>query len=364
MKKKEDEEIRNEVAEIDLKIEELRKRRRALLSELGEGRLSWSMIFIGAFGALMIGLGIIALFAANWDVFGREARAAIALAPVVVCGVVAICAHVKGVGSRTFWEPVGILWCVSVAAATCLVAQTYQVGGSVPGLVLLVALLLLPVIWTTRAAVPMAFWPVMAIVWTISNMEGGCVERSLVLAVKGTAMMAISLPAYIVFLKDRPHKAAFISVQVVTGLVYSLGLAILLCVALPLRHDDMTLPIVVFWLCAALVAGAGRIFSLPVWGMIGALVAAGATFPTPFLKETSVYLVALVLASGIIAYGISKLRLGFANIGTVTFLWLVLGKFFESRVSFTVKGVVLIVSGVVLTMLNVVLVRMRKARRV
>ena len=363
MKRKEDNEIRNEVAEIDLQIEELRKRRRALLSELGEGRLSWGMIIIGTFGALMIGLGIIALFAANWDVFGREARAAIALAPVVVCGVVASCAHAKGVKSRTFWEPLGILWCVSVAAATCLVAQTYQVGGSVPGLVLLVALLMLPVIWTTRAAAPMAFWPVMAIVWTISNLTGGGVKCSFALAAKGTALMALSLPAYIIFLKDRLPKAAFISVQVATGLVYSLGLAILLCVALPLRNADMTQSIGIFWLCAALVVGAGRIFSLPVWGMIGTLVAAGATFPTPFLKETSVYLAALVLASGIIAYGISRLRLVFANIGTVTFLWLVLGKFFESSVSFTVKGVVLIVSGVVLTVLNVALVRIRKARR-
>ena len=62
-------EIRREVAEIDLKIEELRNRRKALLSELGEGCLSWGTIIIGGFGALMIGLGVIALFAANWDAF-------------------------------------------------------------------------------------------------------------------------------------------------------------------------------------------------------------------------------------------------------------------------------------------------------
>ena len=50
-------EIRSKVAEINLKIEELRNRRKALLSELGEGRLSWSAIITGGFGALMIGLG-------------------------------------------------------------------------------------------------------------------------------------------------------------------------------------------------------------------------------------------------------------------------------------------------------------------
>ena len=110
---------RREVEEIDLKIAELKKRRRELVAELGEGRLSWGAIIAGAFGALMIGLGVIALFAANWDAFGREARAAIAVAPVVACGAVAVTAALKDVKTRALWEPLGILWCISVSAATC-----------------------------------------------------------------------------------------------------------------------------------------------------------------------------------------------------------------------------------------------------
>ena len=86
-------EVRSEVAEIDLKIVELKKRRKELLAVLGEGSLSWGMLILGGFGALMIGLGVIALFAANWDEFGREARAAIALAPVVACGATAVWAR-------------------------------------------------------------------------------------------------------------------------------------------------------------------------------------------------------------------------------------------------------------------------------
>lgn len=360
--KQNESEVRREVAEIDLKIEELRNRRKALLSELGEGRLSWGTIIIGGFGALMIGLGVIALFAANWDAFGREVRAVIALTPVVVCGVAAIFAHAKGVKSHALWEPIGILWCVSVAAAVSLVAQTYQVGGSVPGLVLLVALLMLPVIWVTRAAVPMALWPIMAIVWTISSAGGGGGGHSAVLAVKGVVLMALSLPAYIAFLRSSPRKAALVTVQVVTGLIYSFGLGLLVSVVLPLGYDG-TPYVCVFWLCAALVAGAGKVFALPVWGMIGTIVAAAATFPTPVFHDGSTYFIAIAIVGGIIAYGVSKLRIGFANIGAVAFLWLILAKFFESRASFTVKGFVLIASGLALTALNVALVRIRKARR-
>lgn len=358
------EDVKREVEEIDLKIAELKKQRRELLAKLGEGRLSWGAIIAGAFGALMVGLGIIALFAANWDMFGREARAAIAVAPVVACGAVAIAASLKGVRARALWEPLGILWCVSVAAATCLVAQTYQVGGSVPGLVLLVALLMLPAIWTTRAVAPTVLWPILAIVWGgVSWDAGAC--KSFALAAKGIALMALSLPAYVAFLRSRPPKSALVSAQIVSGLVYSAGLGILLCITLPLDwgwHDGF-LGIMIFWLCAALVAGIGRFFRLPAWGAVALVVVAVVAIPTPLLRYNTCFIISLVLMASVVVYGVRKMRLLFTNVGAATFLWLVLAKFFESEASFTVKGIVLIAAGLALTALNVVLIRLRKGRR-
>lgn len=358
------EDVKREVEEIDLKIAELKKQRRELLAKLGEGRLSWGAIIAGAFGALMVGLGIIALFAANWDMFGREARAAIAVAPVVACGAVAIAASLRGVRARALWEPLGILWCVSVAAATCLVAQTYQVGGSVPGLVLLVALLMLPAIWTTRAVAPTVLWPILAIVWGgVSWDAGAC--KSFALAAKGVALMALSLPAYVAFLRSRPPKSALVSAQIVSGLVYSAGLGILLCITLPLDwgwHDGF-LGIMIFWLCAALVAGIGCFFRLPAWGAVALVVVAVAAIPTPLLRYNTGFIISLVLMASVVVYGVRKMRLLFTNVGAATFLWLVLAKFFESEASFTVKGIVLIVAGLALTALNVVLIRLRKGRR-
>lgn len=358
------EDVKREVEEIDLKIAELKKQRRELLAKLGEGRLSWGAIIAGAFGALMVGLGIIALFAANWDMFGREARAAIAVVPVVACGAVAIAASLRGVRARALWEPLGILWCVSVAAATCLVAQTYQVGGSVPGLVLLVALLMLPAIWTTRAVAPTVLWPILAIVWGgVSWDAGAC--KSFALAAKGVALMALSLPAYVAFLRSRPPKSALVSAQIVSGLVYSAGLGILLCITLPLDwgwHDGF-LGIMIFWLCAALVAGIGCFFRLPAWGAVALVVVAVAAIPTPLLRYNTGFIISLVLMASVVVYGVRKMRLLFTNVGAATFLWLVLAKFFESEASFTVKGIVLIAAGLALTALNVVLIRLRKGRR-
>ena len=57
-----------------------------------------------------------------------------------------------------------------------------------------------------------------------------------------------------------------------------------------------------------------------------------------------------------------RMRIFLTNIGIVLLSWLILAKFFESRVDFTVKGLVLIASGVLLAVLNVVLVRAKKRR--
>ena len=326
-----------------------------------ERRFSWGVMIAGGFGALMIGLGIIALFAANWDSLGRPARAAISLAPVVLCGIAAIVASAKGWKSMALWEPLGILWCIATAAGTCLVAQTYQVGGSVPGLILFVALLMLPVVWISRSVTAMAMWPILAIVWTFAQRD--IHPSSFALGFEGLGLMALSLPAYMVFLRREPGKAALVTGQLVTGLVYSLGAAILLVCAWPLGWCHSNATVLIFWACSGIVALTALVFRLPVWPFVATLVAAGAAIPTAMDNEAfALYPVALILSVGIIAYGVCKLRLSYTNVGAALFLILVLTKFFESRIDFTVKGVVLILAGAALTALNVIFVRYRKGR--
>ena len=350
------ERIKRDIEAIDLNIAELKKRRRELLAELGEGRLSWGAIIAGAFGALMTGLGIIALYAANWDELGRAARAAVSVAPTLVCGVAAVIAGAKGWRAKSLWEPLGILWCISIIAGTSLVAQTYQVGGSVPGLVLLVALLSLPVVWVTRSVATTALWPVFAIVWGISSKTVN--GESMALGVKSAALMALSLPALVALVRSDLPKAARTMAHIATGLVYSFGLALVLAVTLPISHEFMLTS--VYWICAAIVVAAGHFFRLSPWCIVGTIVACCASLWTPFFDDPGAYWVAIVIAIGIIVFGVDRLRPAYANIGAVTFFWLVLAKFLASNASFTMKGIVLISCGLALTALNVVLVRFRK----
>ena len=323
-----------------------------------ERRFSWGVMIAGGFGALMIGLGVIALFAANWDCFGRPVRAAISLTPVVLCGIAALVASAKGWKSMALWEPLGILWCIATAAGTCLVAQTYQVGGSVPGLILFVALLMLPAVWISRSVMAMALWPILAIVWTFAQRD--IHPSSFALGFEGLGLMALSLPAYLVFIRREPGKVALVTGQLVTGFVYSLGAAILLLRAWPLGWNHSNASVLIFWGCSAMIAGAAAVFKLPVWPIVATLVASGAAMVTGVDRDSSLYVVSLVLALGVLAYGVRKLKLSYANIGAALLLWLILAKFFASHLDFTVKGLVLILSGAAITVLNVVFIRLRK----
>jgi len=319
-------------------------------------RISWGAMLAGAFGALLIGLGIIALFAANWDCFGRGARAAISLAPVVICGGVAAFAAWKGWRTMSLWEPLGILWTIATGAAACLVAQTYQVGGSVPGLILFVALLTLPIAWVTRSVAVMALWPIFGIAWAIStrHVQG----TSWLTVIEGVGLMALSIPAFVAFQRRDLNKAARVTGQWMLGLVYSLGPAILVvsCGNSYFRGEAYT---GIFWFCSLLVMVAGVVWKIPSWPLVATLVAAGAAMPTA-VESPLFYSLSIVLALAIVAYGIRKIRLSYTNIGAALFLWLVLAKFFASRIDFTVKGLVLIGAGVALTVLNVTMIRCKK----
>ena len=322
-----------------------------------ESRIGWGAIVAGSFGALLIGLGVIALFAANWDHLGRDERAIVAIAPLLACGGAAVVAKARGWRTMALWEPLGILWFVSTIAATCLVAQTYNVGGKVPDLVLFVAILTLPVVWITRSVVAMSAWPALAFVYAGVNGDwwNGANANTIVNAL---LMLAASIPAYVAFLRRHPPRTTLVRCQIVMGFVYSFGMAWMLAAYFDCSLQD---GILVFWGCAALVLGAGVIFRLPVWPVVAITTASlAATASVSPKVHLSIYVASLALAVVTTAYGIVKRRLSFMNIGSTLLLYLVLAKFFMSEVDFTVKGIVLIVAGAVLAALNVVLVRAKR----
>jgi len=113
--------------------------------------VSWRQIILCSLGALLIGLGVIALLAANWDFLSREMRAFIALLPLTLCVGAYLLGLKKGWKSQGFFEPLGIFWGLAVGTGLALIAQTYQISGDEIAFTMAWTLMLLPVMYATRS---------------------------------------------------------------------------------------------------------------------------------------------------------------------------------------------------------------------
>lgn len=333
----------------------------------GDARRSLGVLLIGVFGALLIGLGVIALLAANWDCFGRSARAAISIAPTAVCGICALAVVRRGVRTAAFWEPLSLLWTIAIVAGTSLVAQTYQIGGNVSSLVLLVALLALPIAWFVPAAISRILWLGFPLVWTLcryaelAGTEGGLWG----LLAGGLLLTAASMPGYALFLRGKPGAKSKVFGQTLSGLAYSVGTAIIVNLVLFRVWSglDEEYGVVVGWIFAALLLAVAIVWKLPVWPYVCTFVSVcGAAF-FGFSESLPFYCSALVLAATVVWWGVRALSIAYTNLGAALLLILILCKFFARDLGFTEKGIISILCGVALTAFNVFFVRYCRKRR-
>lgn len=98
--------------------------------EPGPSRMGIGQILLAAFGAILVGGGIILILAHNWDELSRPARAAIALGTLLVAQALALYAVARRATSPPWIEATSGLLVAAVGAAIALVGQTYHVGGS------------------------------------------------------------------------------------------------------------------------------------------------------------------------------------------------------------------------------------------
>ena len=171
--------------------ERLRGRYEAEAAPAGGGNLA--MVILSALGALLVGLGIIALFAANWGALSRGVRAGVSLLPLTICTLLALIGFARGWKARPFWEALGIGWTLAIWSGFGLVCQTYHLSDDVRGFVLACTLLCLPVLYLTRSAAATVVWPIYGLVWFCMDHAGFTPLRALVYL----AMLAAHLPAFL-----------------------------------------------------------------------------------------------------------------------------------------------------------------------
>ena len=332
----------------------------------GGGGVSWGIVLAGAFGAFLVGLGLIALVAANWDEFGREARTALAVAPVAVCGLAAAWAGSRGKTGAAVMEPIGVLWLAAVAAGSTIVAQTYQIGDSVAGLLLFIAVLGIPLLFATRSMAATVAWAVLGLVWAAEQASSTGYSWGLALGA-AAGVVVISAAAWAVVERSRAEGGLKATGRVLLGGVWAVGVPWMAVAVRPWVWDakfgyDWLL---LFWVAAAVLWTAGRFGKRKEWSVVATWAGAGASAAAfvpenPEWLQIPVYAVGLAHAAALAFGGIRGKRLWVMNAGVLLGMWLVLAKFFESDLDFTAKGVLLIAGGLAVLGLNVWMVRTKK----
>lgn len=138
----------------------------------GRGESRVAQVVMGALGALLVGAGVLALIAHNWDSIPRNARlggsfvllaaAQVLLAWVLRCG-----------ESAAQWkrEAAGMFLVLAAGGCLALVAQIYNLGGDWPEFLFVWIWLAIPVLWATRAHSVAVFHLVCIAIWALDRIE-------------------------------------------------------------------------------------------------------------------------------------------------------------------------------------------------
>lgn len=114
-------------------------------------RVPMILMIFGTVGAVLVGLGIILLFAHNWDQLSRPSRTVLSFAPLIVAQALLAFALVKKPGSEAWSESTAVFTVLMVGACIALISQTYQIPGDLGDFLLVWSLLGLPVVYLADA---------------------------------------------------------------------------------------------------------------------------------------------------------------------------------------------------------------------
>ena len=145
-------------------------RLRAYYAANARGGLHWAVVAFAVLGALLIGSGIILLFAHNWDTFTRPMRTVLSACPLALGAALSAAALLRN-GGTAWREGAGLFHALAVGASIALIGQTYHLHSDLPGFLLTWALLVLPMPFLLRATGPCLLYLALVCGWSAAAQD-------------------------------------------------------------------------------------------------------------------------------------------------------------------------------------------------
>ena len=159
------------------------------------------LLAFGILGALLVGLGIILLLAHNWDQLSRVVKTMIAFVPVIISQGLVGYALWKGRHQRTRIESGVVLLILSVGACLALISQIYNIPGTISSFMITWVLLSAPLVYIAHSS--MASLLVLVGV-TYYGMDVGYDHSGGQLPYAYWGILAVLLPYYWKLIKEYP----------------------------------------------------------------------------------------------------------------------------------------------------------------
>lgn len=133
-------------------------------------------VLMGGLGALLVGSGLIAIIAHNWDGFSRAVRLLFAFGPLLVSQCLGAAVLVRNATAETWKrEAVAVFQTMTTGACLLLVSQIYHLSGSWTNFLLCWFLLSMPLAWTHRSSAVTLFVLAASAVWSFGKIDDGAV---------------------------------------------------------------------------------------------------------------------------------------------------------------------------------------------
>jgi uncharacterized membrane protein len=394
---------------------------------------NWLRIMLAIFGTLgsiLIGSGIILIFAKNWDTLSIPARTVLSFAPLIISQLIGIYVIFKKSDSMAWKEGISALITLSVGAAISLIGQTYNISGDRTVFTIAWMLLIVPLVYIFDAFTPSLFYLIGITFWAgFEQSEGGnallywgllailvpyvakafgsidknrsvlllwalslnlCVSIGIVLekVLPGLWIVIYSSFFTILFLLEKTYHSRSDSLDRmpfnVVGTIGILVVSTLLTFKgfwdhigwLNYRHEarfnDLA-GIIDYILVALLLSGAVYLFLrnlktknvfIHIFGSAAILSAlcylAGSLTQDVFIPVILYNAYVFVLGISAIVDGIRNKHMGITNGGMLIISILIIVRFFDTDMSFLVKGLSFIAVGVGFIISNAVLIKKQK----
>lgn len=165
---------------------------------------STSRLFIvfGILGGLLVGLGLILIFAHNWDQLSRNIKTLLAISPLLLAQL--CCAYVilKKYNSITWRESSSTFLVFAIGASIALVSQTYNIPGDITSFMLTWLLLGLPLVYLMQSSVTSLMY-IMGLTYYVATTHYWRFPASESLIY--WPLLTMIVPYYYQLLKNRPR---------------------------------------------------------------------------------------------------------------------------------------------------------------